>query len=291
MSQNGWNQFGWEGISFLKPEEWELGKVEGAEAKGYLRLDDHLFSRVEIRWQIGRWEEKILTKHLGELERKAKRQKIDFNILAKRDYSRKEAEGRYFIWEGDVRAVNLMTWCKKCRRLVLVRVLGERGEEIEEKAERLFNSLRDHPHNKNLWAVFGFCFTTPLELRLNRHSFLSGHLRFDFERGGDSFIFERLSVASIILKGKSLSQWAREFCQAQFKEVDIGVSYPREGSPEEGVYITGREHGKVKFFKKRFFKSLFWHCPRTNHLFGAAELVKKIEETSLDSLVPGVTCH
>ncbi len=295
MKPGGSNQFAWQGISFLKPEGWDLGKVEGDENKGYLRLDDHLFCRLEMRWQKQLRSlalEKVLTKHLRALARKARKRKIDFTILDRGEYKGKGVKGIYFVWESDFRVVNVIGQCPKCRRLVLVSVLGKRGENIEEVAKKIFNSLRDHTGgNRTHWSVFDFDFTTPPELRLSGHVFLSGHLRFDFLQGKDNFVFERLSVANIILKEKSLSQWGREFCKSQFKSVDIEIIYPREGDSEEGVYVKGRERGKVRLLKKRFFKSLFWHCQKTNHIFAVAELAKKQEGSCLDNLVSGVRCH
>lgn len=292
-----WNQFGWHGINFLKPEEWGIGKIEGNENKGYARLDDDLLSRVEIRWQRQGREvlmDKVLTRHFRDLERKAGRRKIDFRVLENRNYGTKTFNGKYFIWEGDFKAINIMVQCKKCWRVLLVRVLGKRGEDIEEKAKMLFDSLRDHMKgDKMFWSVFGFGFSTPPELRLNQHKFLSGHLKFDFLRDRDSFIFERLSTANIILKEKTLSQWVRDFCESHYRSVDIGTSFPREesGSLEEGIYTIGRERGKIKLFKKRFFKSLFWHCEKMNHIFGIIELVKNRDTSYLDNLISGVKCH
>lgn len=295
MKDNEWNQFAWQEISFVKPQEWDLGAVEGTEDKGYLRLDDHILSRLELRWQKqvrGVAMEKVLARHLRDLKRKAGKRKIDFKILNKKDYRTEGVQGIYFIWEGDFRAVNVLRQCKKCWRLILVTVLGKKGGNIEKEAMKIFNSLRDHTNgNKVPWSVFDFHFTTPPELKLNGHTFLSGHLKFDFLHGEDSFIFEQLSVANIVLKGKSLSQWVSEFLKSQFKSVDIEVIYPREGNSEEGIYIKGREYGKVRLFKKRFLKSFFWHCQKTNHIFGVAELIKKQEESRLDSLVSGVKCH
>jgi len=291
----GWNQFGWQGISFLKPDSWEIGKVEGGENKGHVRLDDQFFSRLELWWQRQGREvslEKSLTRHLRDLRRKAGRAKIDFRVLENRDYASKTFKGKYFIWEGDFRAINIMVQCNKCWRVVLIRILGKRGEDIKEKAKMLFNSLRDHINgNKMSWSVFDFQFTTPPELRLNQHSFLSGHLKLNFLRDRDNFIFERLSTANIILKEKNISQWARDFCESQYRSVDIGVNFSREGVPEEGVYTIGRERGKIKFFKKRFFKSLFWHCHATNHIFGIIELVRNRDASYLDNLASGVRCH
>ena len=292
MTENGWNRFGWQGISFLKPKEWELGRVEGDEERGYLRLDDHIFNRMELRWQkqtLSLSPEKVLAKCIRDLERKAKRQKIDFKVMHKSDYQTKTIKGKYFMYSN---AVNLVAQCKNSSRLLIACVFGKRGEHIEKKAEKIFRSLRNHTgDDETLWAVFDFGFTTPCELKLSKHSFLSGHLRLDFLRAEDSFIFEQLSIADILLKGKSISQWAREFCRSQFRNVDIEVGYPREGSSEEGIYTVGREHGKVRFIKKRFFRSFFWHCQRTNHIFGVAELVTRKDKACLDKLVSGVKCH
>ena len=77
MSDRQWNKFGWQGISFTKPMEWELGKVEGDARRGYLRLDNHVLSRMELRWQKHTSKaplEKILNKHLRNLKREAKKQ-------------------------------------------------------------------------------------------------------------------------------------------------------------------------------------------------------------------------
>ncbi len=45
-----WNFFGWQGVSFSKPESWELAEVEGDVNKGYARLDDGSLSRLQLRW-------------------------------------------------------------------------------------------------------------------------------------------------------------------------------------------------------------------------------------------------
>ena len=291
MSENGWNRLGWQGISFLKPKEWELGRVEGDEERGYLRLDDHLFNRMELRWQkqVRLSLEKVLARYVRGLRKTARKRRVDFRIMNERNYQTKTIKGKYFMYSN---TVNLVAHCEKSSRLLMACVFGKRGEHIEKKAEKIFRSLRNRTgDDETLWAVFDFGFTTPCELKLSKHSFLSGHLRLDFLRGEDSFIFEQLSIANILLKGKSLSQWAREFCRSQFRNVDIEVGYPREGSSEEGIYTVGREHGKVRFIKKRFFRSFFWHCQRTNHIFGVAELVRKKDEACLDKLVSGVKCH
>ena len=116
---------------------------------------------------------------------------------------------------------------------MLTRIFEKKKDRpIKEKADRIFNSLRDHTHkNKNLWSVFGFGFTVPSELILDNHALFSGHLRFDFSREKDSFIFQQFSVANIILKEKTLSQWANEFCSSHFKSVNIKTCYLQEKKP------------------------------------------------------------
>ena len=295
MSENEWNQFGWEGISFTKPKGWDLGTVEGNEKRGYVRLDDHALSRMELRWQKESSTlslEKVLTKYIRDLARKARRQKIDFSIINKKDYQTRTVKGKYFTWEADFRGINLVAQCRKTSRLLLACVFGKREENMDRKAEKIFSTLRDHTADGKLpWSVFDFGFTTPCELKLNNHKLLSGHLMFDFSRAEDSFIFERLSIANILLKDKSLTHWVMDFCRSQFKNVDMEAGYPREEGSEEGIYTVGREHGKFRFLKRRFFRSLFWHCQKTNHIFAVAELIRKREECCLDRLVSGVKCH
>jgi hypothetical protein len=297
MKNNDWNKFGWQGISFTKPTEWELGVVEGDGRRGYLRLDNHVQSRMELRWQkhAGKASlEKITNKHLRRLERKAKKQKVDFKVTNERDYRNNAVRGKYFVWEAkaetpNFKGVNLIAQCRKSSTFFSACVFGKSEENIEKTADMIFASLRDHTGDgKIFWSVFDFGFTAPAELKLNSHSFLSGHLKLEFSRAEDSFIFQRLSIANILLKEKSLTQWAGEFYRMQFKNVDIEVSYPREGNSEDGIYTVGREHGKVRFIKKRFFKSLFWECEETNHIYGVTELIKRKEVSCLDNLASGI---
>ncbi len=296
MVENEWTQFGWYGICFSKPAEWELGKIEGDGQKGSLRIDDHMFNRIEMRWQKHPSNlpvDKILSKHIRTLEKKSKKQGIQFRILANRDYQNSSIKGKYFIWESDFTGVNVIAHSRKPSLLLLVCVLGRKGEHIEKKADRIFDSLQKHTNNvgKMFWSVFGFSFSTPAEFKLYSHKFLTGRLEFNFSQRDNTFLFERFSVANILLKEKSLSQYAIESCRNQFKNVDIEAGYPREGKTEEGIYTVGREFGRFKFLKKRFFKSLFWHCPKSNHIFGVIELIKKNETSSLDKLALEVKCH
>ena len=292
MKNNDRNKFGWQGISFLKPAEWELGEVEGDARRGYLRLDNHVLSRMELRWQKHTSKaplEKILNKHLANLRKKARKNKVNFKVTNERDYRNNAISGKYFVWEADFKGVNLIAQCRKSSTFFSACVLGKNEENIEEKAHMIFASLRDHTgDDKIFWSVFDFSFTTPAELKLTSHSFLSGHLKLDFSRAEDSFIFQRLSIANILLKEKSLTQLAGEFYRKQFKNVDLEVSYPREGDSEEGIYTVGREHGRVRFLKKRFFKSLFWECRETNRIYGVTELTKRKEASCLDKLASGV---
>jgi hypothetical protein len=288
------NKFGWHGISFTKPMEWELGEVEGNAKRGYLRLDNHVLTRMELRWQKHTSKvplEKIQNKHLANLRKKARKNKVNFRVTNERDYRNNAISGKYFIWETDpnLKGVNLIAQSRKSSTFFSACVLGKNEENIEQKADMIFASMRDHTgDDKIFWSVFDFGFTTPAELKLNSHRFLSGHLKLDFSRAEDSFIFQRLSIANILLKGKSLTQLAGEFYRKQFKNVDLEVSYPREGYSEEGIYTIGREHGRVRFLKKRFFKSLFWECRETNHIYGVTELTKRKEASCLDKLASGV---
>ncbi len=287
-----WNKFGWHGISFTKPMEWELGEVEGNARRGYLRLDNHILTRMELRWQRHTSKaplEKIQNKHLANLRKKAGKNKVNFRITNERDYRNNAINGKYFVWESNFKGVNLIAQCRKSSTFFSVCVLGKKEENIEQKAGMIFASLRDHTDDdKIFWSVFDFSFTTPAELKLSGHRFLSGHLKLDFSRAEDNFIFQRLSVANILLKEKSLTQLAGEFYRKQFKNVDLEVSYPREGDSDERIYTIGREHGRVRFLKKRFFKSLFWECRETNHIYGVTELIKRKEASCLDKLASGV---
>ena len=50
-----WTRLAWQGIAFDTPADWCPGQLQGSFETGYLRVEDELNIRLELRWEpLGR---------------------------------------------------------------------------------------------------------------------------------------------------------------------------------------------------------------------------------------------
>jgi len=45
-----WIRVGWQGFTFMLPEDWNIGAIGGDRNEGYLRFEDGDMPRLEIKW-------------------------------------------------------------------------------------------------------------------------------------------------------------------------------------------------------------------------------------------------
>lgn len=272
MPGAGFDYFGWEGISFLKPADWDLSHVEGKADKGSAVLDDGVKCRVQLRWQKSGKEADI--GKAAARQEKALLKKDRNAELKVADYRVKTFSGKVFRLEDAAgETFYYMLQCRDCLQVVLLGVFGDRGGGTEEVCGKILRSLRDHAKDgKILWSVYGFAFNAPVELGLKEHKLRSGDLSFEFGGERGSVFFHRLSLAGILLKNRSLNGWLVEFVERKYENVRLSSVFEDSSLRPGGVSARGREMSRFNLLKKRFFNGYFWVEKEKNSIVGVVEL-------------------
>ncbi len=291
MPKNIFNYFGWEGVSFLKPADWDLSYIEGDVNKGYAVLDDGLISRVQLRWHKTGREADLDRAALKQAKVLAKKASEELDSIKVTDYKIRSFRGKKFSFDTKgAKTFYYMLQCRDCLQVVLLGVFGNKGEEIEDVCGKLLASLRDHAKDgKILWSVFGFCFRAPVELKLKEHKLTSGDLSFELCKEKDSVFFRRVSMAGSFLEDKSLNSWVVDFAAEKYANVKLENVFEDSGLRPGAVAARGREMSRFNLFKKRFFSGYFWVSEEMNSILGVVEL--RSAGSEMENLVPGVDCY
>ncbi|OIN95753.1 hypothetical protein AUJ66_08285 [Candidatus Desantisbacteria bacterium CG1_02_38_46] len=291
MMEENYKVFGWRGISFEIPQNWELGAIQDSEEKGSLRFNDLKITRLELEWRKERQVfslEKIVNRYIETLRKKAKRTGLELEI--KRDLKitpLKEKVGEFFYWKADYQSYNLISYCFRSSYLIFLRVLANLKEDIEEKVKRIYKTLRTYSLEKNLWSVYDLCVKIPKEFYLFDYSFKTGNVELSFKRKKDFLNVRCISLASILLRNKDLRELSPELCRGYLK----GFKY---NFGEEPCYSQDKRRGydviKIEGMKKIFFRTLnneivLIHSPYKNKIFVLRLLSKEKNSKILDQIL------
>lgn len=305
-----WTFFGWEGISFLIPGDWDLSLVEGGGRKGYFRIDDPHMARVEVKWEKARGHfspAKIADRYIRTLKKAAK--KTD-NFGVEREIKIDGAQSILRRGKGELFAVRheslhsyCVTWnCESCNRVFLMRVLGNAGEDFEEIVRKIYGSLKDHSvRGMNTWSIYGFIFKLPEDFVLERRSLLSGRIRLTFKKkseirfgGQERLQIERLSLADLLLENNSLENWFGSFFKKDLRPFEYHLE-EEEGLKHETLRISGV--AKRKFVspgclgKRRLLDGFLWSCPQSNKIFLLMRTDTTADKGVLKKLYHQIQCH
>ncbi len=292
MDQENWNYFGWEGISFLKPKEWEPSQLESDKKKGYVVFDDGVVCRLQLRWQEAKGEadlDRIVDRQVKKLE------KANEDSLQKpkiKDYKTKTLQGKRLRFEIEgIETCYYILQCSQCKRVVLLGVFGAEGEKLGDLGGNIARSLMDHPEGeKVMWAAFGFRFSVPLEFSLENHNLRSGDLRFEFSADKSRVVFHRLSVANVLLKNEKLGNWVETYVTDIYDIVGKLEVAAFEGKHSESVGVEGQVPGRVKFITKKPFYAFFWVCEKENGIYGVSQTGND-EKWRPENMMKEVECH
>lgn len=313
MSQKdpNWYTFGWHGITFEVPKEWNLGKLSGdlrTGNSGYLRLDDAEIARVEVEWRASKRGEppvsRFVDKYIQNIEKKAKKRGVDIKVHRKARFLKDKAfledkDYDTFMWEADYRAYNLTWRCRTCHRVVLIRVLAKMEENLSALASKVMASLQDHVEDGRVfWGVYDLACTVPEGYILEEHSLKSGLLGLTFEGRNRSLRVECISLAEMALRNVSLTEWFDSFYRKALRDI-VCSSEETEISGHQGLRVIGTPKSRwkqvfrpVPFVRKRprrFLDAQAWHCPESNKILVVQAFSKK--RGDLSSEVVEVICH
>ncbi len=320
MAENDWEDFGWQGLRLSVPADWNLGRVDGDSEKGYARLDDAEIVRAEIEWrklkgrEVGVPLSELVDRYLEGLRKKADKAGAGFEVQRRARFLKEKQwldgyDYEVFTWDADFRAYNLALRFVSTQRVVLLRVLAQRDEQLIDIVERIFRSLREEADRPQfLWCVYGLRFFMPADFTLAGHELKSGHIQLRFEQGRRECRVHRLSMARLLLRGTDIEQWYPAFFKKQLRDFVTEITHEKvEG--HFGLRLIGRPRSRwrqllrpLPFVNPRprlYIDARVWHRQDQDkigiveHLYrkrdGATDLVDSvvhghfIEETEAES--------
>jgi len=291
--------FGWQGISFLLPENWEVTSLSNEPNKGDISLDDGITERIRLHWEVPPSSfslQKIIDKHIHSLKNEAQKKRMPFQIRRKVNLTKKNLfksrNGESFIWTADYRAYDTIWYCKTCGKLLLMKVLGKKEEDMQEIVEKIYGSLQDHPRGgKVTWGIYGLLFYLPQDYKLDEFSLKSGFIKLKFTRNTDSFIIERWGLANIITRNKKLKDWFVETYPQEIKNISKIKELGEKDNHQE-IEFAGWRRKRIPFKKeKNFIYGKAWFCPMSNRIWVLFSHQYPRTSSIIEERAQAVICH
>jgi len=307
-------KFGWQGITMEVPSTWELSALSGDYDNGYIRMDDENSPRMELKWSKSREKKPDLQKILDEyfkgmrkrLGENADGLKIKRNIeLIKNEDFFKDREVVFYNWKTNVRANGAIWFCKECKRIVVIQIMGYIKESILSDTIRILESVRDHPEGQtNLWSAYQLSVEVPRRYQLDKRKLMSGYLSFSFIDGSRTLTVERIGLADVILRDISLQSWFRSYYSRQLR--GYGFSFEEINSKENDDYrikMSGQAKRFIdripfsplfvidKILRRKLISAYFWHCKELNRIFVVMAIAKKGVDELVSQVASSINCH
>ncbi|RKY05317.1 hypothetical protein DRP77_01330 [Candidatus Poribacteria bacterium] len=314
MGEVKWVEFGWQGIKAIIPSDWEIGALSGDWRSGYLRLEDSLMPRLELKWSTHKRKpdlHAILDGYFKNLRKEERKKgeglRIRRGVKLVKDLSAFEGkEVVFFTCRSSRFKANGMIWfCPECRRTLIAQLNAAPGEgALLRETGRIFSSIKDHPEGEtNLWTAYGLSVEVPRRYKLESHKMMSAYLMLSFADGSRKVVVERYGLAEVLLKDSSFEEWFRRVYSKELK----GYGFTLKGeSPVPGHDGLKLEGEKVRFtdkipipllsllnapFRRRRISIRAWRCVKSNRIFVVRVMAKGDTSRIADRISSTIECH
>jgi hypothetical protein len=308
-------KFGWQGITMEIPSTWELSALSGDYDNGYIRMDDESVPRMELKWSKSREKKLDLQKILDEyfkgmrkrLGESADGLKIKRNIeLIKNEEFFKDRDVVFYSWKTEVRANGAIWYCKECRRIVVIQIMGYLKESILNDTIRIIESVHDHPDGQvNLWSAYQLSMDIPRRYQLDKRKLMSGYLMFSFIDGSRILSVERFGLADVILRDADIQSWFRSYYAKNLR--GYGFSFEEEpllnNEYDQKIKLSGQERRFIdripfsplfvidKILRRKQVVAQFWQCKESNRIFVVMAMSKKGADELVSQVASSIKCH
>lgn len=294
-------RFGWHGLKGWIPAGWQV-KVEGGNSrKGYLRFDETT-PRLEVRWErFKRDKAPDLEKILKNLEKKIKKKDSSAKTARKGEAKIRGHRAIYAYRRGVEDSYVYVFNCDRTMRTFILNFHFYRDEfdRMKKYIEAVISRLDCHPEgDSRLWNILDFTIVTPKDFELIDRQFYPAdiYLLFESERGYIGY--ERVGLASRVLRKRSLEDWVRKEYRRRLGKTLKGLIW-KASTHTKTFGHEGLEY--PVFYRRGIFKrsmegvTLSWVCEETDRIYcltvlgvkgldgGYVELFKRISES--------IRCH
>jgi hypothetical protein len=309
-----WKIFGWQGITCEIPSEWELSGLSGDHKDGYLRLDDTVMPRMELKWSRSKKKkpdlQSILDNYFKSVRKtyeKNKRLNIsrDVNLISEEEFFENRTTVSFFHWKGDIRAFGAIWHCSECKRIVVVQIIGQLKEKIRDMVISIITSLKDHPSgHSSYWNVYSLPVEIPRRYNLDKHKLMSGYILLSFVDGSRKLAVERYGMVDILLKGKSIEDWFRESYAKEMKKYGFSINHLSDSSDVDNKFELVGEKTRIvdripfasfqfidKIMRRQNLAAYIWHCRKSNRIFVVRCIAKRNALETASEVEKSVKCH
>lgn len=276
-----WKAVGWNGVRLAVPEDWLPAAVE----RRCLVFECNALPVMTLKWEPLHRRRT----HLPEISRIRKgfpsSLRRTLREIALPETWRHALGGRFadediarasaFSWGGPKGGTGILLACRQTRRIFLLHFYQSKRSVQPTgsfDADRILASLNSGPENgRILWALFDFQAMVPDIFRLVRHRFVPGAFELWFESTGKNLRLCRWAPASVLLKHRSLGQ----FAAGRF---DISHEAVTKGDRSD-VLQAEWQHGRTSLWSRFpltavlcrpvFKRGRVWHLPECNKIYGA----------------------
>jgi len=275
--------FAWQGISFKIPKDWDLNTFSGDYKEGYLRLDNPEKICLELRWRREKRQiatDSILKNYISNLEKKAKKQKINLeNIKPDKEFIKtrlKDKEANFFAWKiissgtqnNSSKMLGFVSQCNRCHTILMAQFFF--NEDESPIVSEILKSLEDHPVSAyTQWALFDFSFSIPSEFNLDKCSLKSGYLEFIFSNADSNIKIKRWGLAEMLLREKTINEWSRAIAPSTLRSLILNAEVKRS-KDHQSTEVTLQRWKWQAFYARR--------CETENKLFALEYSGKKNEK-------------
>ena len=268
-------RFGWHGLQLTVPSNWEMVSNRGGHESGYVALADGAAVRLEMKWDVASQRgspSEGASLYIRQLRKRAKKSGTGITVnrqLNLASLSGKETE--CYDWSGGTRGAAVVARCEECGRLAHIIVLGQPGQSLRGLARTVFGSFKDHPEDDLVaWKFYDVTFSSPKDMYLRRHDLKTGCIRMLFERKGRELEFVRVSLARVLVAGRGLEEWLRDFYSPELKRWR-SQAQPARWRGHEGLRLEGKARllsnpGRL-VGRAKAQRIACWHCEDSNRLF------------------------
>ena len=268
----------WNGIRFLSPREWELGKI----GSRYLMLEDESGPVMEIKWgQIkGTFSHRDYLKRLSAFRGKDHRKSVSESPLPSGwEKALGSFESTGFSWRGTLLGgMGVILFCPTCRNATLIQFYQRDSGKLKRIYQPVLASFRDHRQdNQVVWSVFDIRAMMPVQYQLVRHRLDPGQFELAFESKGQQITLYRWGPASILLENRDLVEFAGAM-------VDTFGNEPHLVTKSSGKVVEWEVHLPLSQWKRLwgyiktrrpFQKYRLWHIEEKNRILGVSAVGKK----------------
>jgi hypothetical protein len=205
--------FAWQGWQIELPDDWSPVRLEGTFESGCALLSDIRRARLGLRWATPRhpfdakkWASDAMVEEVGQL---AAQEAESIGAGRCRDallYTEADPPGR------DV----FVATSESSGRLIQMvhHVYADEPRLIELPPARFLDTRAE---DEMAWSVSDLNFRTAIGWRLKERHINAGEMRLEFARGADRLSIQRLSIAHLAIKRRSIEQMLEDQVQPWLK--------------------------------------------------------------------------